>query len=99
MERLPPGSVPGEKSGGSETASSFVLANAVPSDLRRLVTSERFALAYERTTVGGVPYVVVGGGLPGREADLYFFLSEDRLRRDLAQLGLVLAVGWVVVRR
>jgi signal transduction histidine kinase len=85
------------ESGGRETASSFVLANAVPSDLRRVVTSGHFALAYERTTVGGVPYVVVGGGLPGRDADLYFFLSEDRLRRDLAQLGLVLGVGWVVV--
>src|SRR5437899_12206112 len=50
------------ESGGRETASSFALANAVPTDLRRLVTSGRFELVYERTTVGGVRYVVVGGG-------------------------------------
>src|SRR5437899_2956626 len=85
------------ESGGRETASSFALANAVPTDLRRLVTSGRFELVYERTAVGGWRWVVVGGGLPVRDAELYFFRSEDRLWRVLAQLGLVLSAGWVVV--
>jgi two-component system sensor histidine kinase MtrB len=65
----------------------------VPGDLKELVRSGQ--LAYQRATTGGVPYLVVGGRTG--VAELYFFFSEESLRRGLFQLGLVILGGWASV--
>jgi two-component system sensor histidine kinase MtrB len=64
----------------------------IPEDLRRLVLSGQ--LAYERADVDGIPELVVGGQVPDRSTELYFFFSEQSLQRDLRQLGFVLGIGW-----
>jgi len=76
---------------GRPFSSSFAVdLRQVPADLRRLVRSGR--LGYERKTVAGTHYLVVGG-LAGRDAELYFFFSEENLRHELAQLRNVLLGG------
>jgi signal transduction histidine kinase len=62
----------------------------VPGDLRRLVRQGK--LAYERKTVAGTPYLVVGGPA-GSETEIYFFFSEQDLRHELAQLRNILLAG------
>jgi two-component system sensor histidine kinase MtrB len=61
----------------------------VPPSLRRLVG--RGQLAYERTTVAGTHYLVVGG--PSGKRQLYFFFSEQGLRHELAVLRTILLAG------
>jgi two-component system sensor histidine kinase MtrB len=61
----------------------------VPADLRRLV--RRGDLAYERETVAGTHYLVVGG--PVGRAELYFFFSEQTLRHELSVLRTILLSG------
>jgi signal transduction histidine kinase len=67
----------------------------VPSDLRRLVAAGQ--LSYERTEVSDVRYLVVGGRVPGRGTDLYYFFSEERLWDELAQLRNILLIGLFVL--
>jgi two-component system, OmpR family, sensor histidine kinase MtrB len=67
----------------------------VPGELRALV--RQGTIAYQRTAVAGVPYLVVGGGVPGRDTELYFFFSEEEVRSELSQLATVLGLGWVGV--
>jgi two-component system sensor histidine kinase MtrB len=67
----------------------------VPDGLARLVRSG--FLGYERTTVGGVPYVVAGAAVPGRGIRFFSFFSERNLQHDLSVLGLVLLGGWLAV--
>jgi signal transduction histidine kinase len=62
----------------------------VPADLRRLVG--RGNLAYERETVAGTPYLVVGGPV-GSDTELYFFFSEQNLHHELDQLRTILLAG------
>jgi signal transduction histidine kinase len=76
---------------GRPFSSSFsVGVRQVPTDLRRLV--ERGELGYERKTVAGTHYLVVGGPSSGN-TELYFFFSEQNLRHELAQLRNILLVG------
>ena len=76
---------------GRPFSSSFAVdLRQVPADLRRLVRSGR--LGYERKSVAGTHYLVVGGPA-GRDAELYFFFSEENLRHELAQLRNVLLGG------
>ena len=65
----------------------------IPSDLRAIVGGGQ--LAYERVEVGGAPTLVVGGRVPGRDAELYLFFPERGIAADLEQLRTVLALGWV----
>jgi signal transduction histidine kinase len=67
----------------------------VPADLRRLVADGD--LSYERTEIADVPYLVVGGRVPGRGTDLYYFFSEERLWDELDQLRNILLIGLAAV--
>jgi signal transduction histidine kinase len=62
----------------------------VPAGLRRLVG--RSELGYERTSVAGAHYLVVGGPVD-RDTELYFFFPENDLRHELAVLRNILAGG------
>jgi signal transduction histidine kinase len=66
----------------------------VPPDLRRLV--RRGDVAYERESVAGTHYLVVGGPA-GSGTELYFFYSEQDLRHELAQLRNILLAGVAIL--
>ena len=71
-------------------SSPSVGVRQVPDDLRQIV--RRGDLGYERETVAGTRYLVVGG--PARaDTELYFFFSEEGLRHELAQLRDILLGG------
>jgi signal transduction histidine kinase len=74
--------------------SSFIGLRQVPADLRRLVRSGK--LAYQRETVAGTHYVIVGGPA-GSETELYFFFSEENLWHELAQLRNILLAGVAIL--
>jgi signal transduction histidine kinase len=76
---------------GRPFSSSFsVSVRQVPSELRRVV--RKGELGYERNTVAGTHYLVVGGRA-GRDTELYYFFSEQDLRHELTQLRDILLVG------
>ena len=62
----------------------------VPPELRKLVRDGK--LAYQRTTVAGTHYLVVGGPSDD-EAQLYFFYSEQGLWHELDVLRNILLAG------
>ena len=66
-----------------------------PSDLAALVAGRQ--VGYERMDVEGDPSLVVGERVVSAKTDLYFVFSERNLERDLRDLGVVLAVGWLLV--
>jgi two-component system sensor histidine kinase MtrB len=72
-------------------SSSFsVDVREVPTDLREIV--RRGELGYERETVAGTHYLIVGGPA-GKGAELYYFFSEESLRHELAVLRNILLAG------
>jgi len=75
---------------GRGYSSSFLGARQVPGDLRRLVRDGK--LGYERETVAGTHYLVVGGPV-GSATELYFFFSEESEWHELAQLRNILLAG------
>jgi signal transduction histidine kinase len=76
---------------GRPFSSSFsVSVRQVPSELRRVV--RKGELGYQRNTVAGTHYLVVGGRA-GRDTELYYFSSEQDLRHELTQLRDILLVG------
>jgi len=88
--------------GGSERpyVSSFALSDALGQlspELRSLVAAGQ--LGYQRLTIAGEPYVVVGGRRPPAEPglaggpDFYFFFSARSVEDALAQLGIALLAG------
>ena len=80
------------RAGGTTFSSSVSLGIAqVPRDLRELVAAGD--LAYQRATIGDVPYVVAGGRVASQDAELYFFFSEAEMRDSLRELGLILLAG------
>jgi len=83
--------------GDGETFSSSVSlgADQVPEDVERLV--ERGQLAYERLSVGGARYVLVGGNVAGTDTDLYFFFPEDELWSELSDLRNILLAGTLLL--
>jgi two-component system sensor histidine kinase MtrB len=81
------------QSGGRAYSSKFLSLRQVPADLRAIVRKGR--LGYQRETVAGTHYLVVGG--PGKGGELYFFYSEDGLRHELAVLRNILLVGGAVL--
>jgi signal transduction histidine kinase len=75
---------------GRPFSSSFsVGVRQIPADLRSIVKSGE--LGYERETVAGTHYLVVGG--PSGDTELYFFFSEQDLHHELAQLRNILLAG------
>jgi signal transduction histidine kinase len=80
---------------GHRFASSSSVSPPIPPALQQLV--QRGDLGYQRLAVQGAHYLMVGGPAPRADAQLYFLFSEQRLQHDLAQLGLVLGGGWLLV--
>jgi two-component system, OmpR family, sensor histidine kinase MtrB len=81
------------RTGGRTYSSKFLSLRQVPADLQAVVRKGQ--LGYERKTVAGTPYLVVGG--PAKGAQLYFFYSEDGLRHELALLRNILLIGGAVL--
>ena len=79
----------GFASGQSFASTLFLEPKEVPASLRRIVG--RGQLGYQRETVSGAHYLVVGG--PAGGAELYFFFSEQGLRHELAVLRNILLAG------
>jgi signal transduction histidine kinase len=77
------------RSGGRTYSSKFLSLRQVPAGLQAVVRKGQ--LGYQRTTVAGTHYLVVGG--PAKGAELYFFYPEDGLRHELALLRNILLVG------
>jgi signal transduction histidine kinase len=77
------------ESGGQSYSGLRIGAKQVPDGLRKIV--RRGELAYQRESVNGTHYLVVGG--PSGNAELYFFFSEQGLRHELAVLRNILLVG------
>jgi two-component system, OmpR family, sensor histidine kinase MtrB len=75
--------------GHSFSSRLFLGPRQVPAGLRRVVGRDE--LGYQRTTVAGTHYLVVGG--PAEGSQLYFFFSEQGLRHELAVLRNILLVG------
>jgi two-component system sensor histidine kinase MtrB len=94
-----------ERRGGFETvgttgtrrfsSSVSVGMQEVPPELRALVARGR--LGYERVTVAGTRYLLVGGKVARADTELYYFYSEERLWDELAQLRNVLLAALGVV--
>ena len=80
----------GVEHGRTFVSSTEVSLREVPSALRRIVG--RGELGYQRETVAGTHYLIVGGPAGGG-ADLYFFFSEQGLRHELAVLRNILLAG------
>jgi two-component system sensor histidine kinase MtrB len=79
--------------GGRTYSSKFLSLRQVPAGLQAIVREGR--LGYQRETIAGTHYLVVGG--PARGGELYFFYSEDGLRHELAVLRNILLVGGAVL--
>ena len=76
---------------GRPFSSSFsVSVRQVPRDLREVVRGGR--LGYQRETLAGTHYLVVGGRSV-RDSELYYFFSEEDLNNELTQLRNILLVG------
>jgi two-component system, OmpR family, sensor histidine kinase MtrB len=67
----------------------------VPADLR--ADAARGQVAYERSTIAGVPYLIVAEPVVGRDTQLYFFYDESQVWADLDQLRDILIAGWLVL--
>ena len=61
----------------------------VPAALRQIVADGD--IGYQRETVAGTRYLVVGG--PSRDTQLYFFFSEQKIWHELADLRNILLIG------
>jgi two-component system sensor histidine kinase MtrB len=67
----------------------------IPAGLHRLV--RRNDLAYQRETVAGTPYLVVGAPTTDPHTTLYFFFDEHGVWHDLDLLARILVAAWIVV--
>lgn len=81
--------------GGRSIASDSQVDPAIPAALRDLVSKGQ--LGYLRVDVGGQPYLVVAGQVPGSAAQLYLYFSEQGIQHNLAQLRNILAAAWLSV--
>ncbi len=66
-----------------------------PAELAALVDDSQ--VGYQRLDIDDDPSLVVGERVLSAGADLYFVFSEASLQADLRQLGVVLALGWLVI--
>jgi two-component system sensor histidine kinase MtrB len=67
----------------------------IPAGLRELV--RRGQVGYQRLTVRGQAYLMVGGRVPDSPAQLYLFFSERGIGQALGQLRNSLAAAWLGV--
>jgi two-component system sensor histidine kinase MtrB len=67
----------------------------IPASLRSQVA--RRNVAYQRETVAGTPYLVVGTPTAQRGTTLYFYFDEHGVWHDLGVLERILAAGWIVL--
>ena len=81
--------------GGRKVASNAQVNPPIPAVLQGLVRQGQ--LGYQRMDVAGQPYLVVAGQVPGSNAQLYLFFSEQGIQRNLAQLRNTLAAAWLGV--
>ncbi len=81
--------------GGRSQASNASFDPPIPTDLRARVS--RGEVGYARVTDGGHRELLVGSLIPGSADHLYLVFLEDRVYRELNQLGLILLGGWAVV--
>jgi two-component system, OmpR family, sensor histidine kinase MtrB len=82
---------------GGVTVPTISLGEAnVPRELIVDVVRQGY-VGYQRTVVGGTPYVVAGSKVPAHNVEIYSFFNEQALGRDMAKLGLILLSGWAVV--
>ncbi len=68
---------------------------AIPASLRGVVRQGK--LGYERFDVAGAPYLVLGGRVPGSQAQLYLLFNEQGITANLTQLRNTLAAAWLGV--
>jgi two-component system sensor histidine kinase MtrB len=80
---------------GRRVASNARVNPPIPDALQRLVRQGQ--LGYQRMDVGGLPYLVVAGRVPGSAAELYLFFPEQSIEHNLAQLRNILAAAWLGV--
>ena len=78
------------RGGRAYLSGTGVTLRSVPVELRTLV--RRGDLGYQRTTLAGDHFLVTGTPA-GHGTEVYFFFSEDGLRRELAVLRNVLLAG------
>jgi signal transduction histidine kinase len=75
---------------GQPFSSSFQVGPLqIPDELRPIV--RRGELGYQRETVAGAHYLVLGG--PSGRTELYFFFSEQTIWHELADLRNILLIG------
>jgi two-component system, OmpR family, sensor histidine kinase MtrB len=67
----------------------------IPSELNGLV--QNGGTGYQRTTLDDAPHLVIGTPALGGRLELYTFVSEQRLHDELADLGVILLIGWGAV--
>src|SRR5262245_5283191 len=67
----------------------------IPPGLRAAVQAGD--IAFQRVIHQGEHLLLVGGKIPGSEAELYFVTNEERIQSDLDQLRTVLLIGWGAV--
>jgi signal transduction histidine kinase len=70
-------------------SSGFLGRRQVPAELQRIV--RRGDIGYERESVAGTRYLIVGG--PSGATQLYFFFSEQKIWHELADLRNILLIG------
>jgi signal transduction histidine kinase len=81
---------------GQRVAAISVQPNQVPRELLGLVRQGN--LAFQRVTLAGLPYLVMGAPVEGHPTTLLFlFVSEQAIFGDLSSLGIILLVGWGAV--
>ena len=81
--------------GGRTVTSDARVDPPIPAELRDFV--RRGQLGYQRMDVAGLPYLVLAGKVPGSNAQLYLYFSEQSIQRNLAQLRNTLAAAWLGV--
>src|SRR6266702_3957522 len=80
---------------GRTVASDAQVNPPIPAVLQGFVRQGQ--LGYQRMDVAGQPYLAVAGRVPGSNAQLYLFFSEQSIERNLAQLRNTLAAAWLGV--
>jgi signal transduction histidine kinase len=81
--------------GGRSAASNAAFFPSPPRSLRAIAA--RGEVGFHRLADGGHRLLLVGGRIPGTTDELYLVVVEDAVHDQLADLGAVLAGGWLVV--
>src|SRR5712692_2563856 len=82
-------------SGGRRVWSDARVNPPIPPVLRSFVRQGQ--LGYQRMDVGGLPYLVLAGRVPGSAAQLYLCFPQQGIGRNLTQLHNTLTAAWLGV--